>query len=91
ADQKYEDIITSGDIRIKNSFNEIYTAIEALNLENKDKIVEKVNIIREELKKDEISTSKIKDSIKWLKKNARWTILPLAQIIITVYGLDLSK
>lgn len=91
ADQKYEDIITSGDIRIKNSFNEIYAAIEALNLENKDKIVEKVNTIREELKKDEISTSKIKDSIKWLKKNARWTILPLAQIIITVYGLDLSK
>lgn len=91
ADQSNDEIITSSDLKIKNTFNEIYNAIEHLNLENKDEILKKVNIIREELKKDEINTSKIKDSTKWLKKNARWTVLPLAQIIVTVYGLDLSK
>jgi hypothetical protein len=91
ADLNHEDIITSGDIKIKNSFNEIYNTLESLNLENKDKIIGKVNIIREELRKDEISTLKIKNSTKWLKKNASWTILPLAQIIITVYGLNWSK
>ena len=84
-------IITSADVNIKNSFNEIYTAIESLNLENKDEITQRVDIIREELKKDKISKSKIKDSTKWLKKNAGWTILPLAQIILTVYGLNLYK
>jgi hypothetical protein len=89
--QNNDEIITSSDLRIKNTFNQIYGAIESLNSENKDEIIEKVNMIREELKKDEINTSKIKNSTKWLKKNARWTILPIVQIIITVYGLDLSK
>ena len=91
TDLNNEDIITSGDIKIKNSFNKIYNTLESLNLENKDEIIAQVNIIREELKKDKISTSKIKNSTKWLKKNASWTILPIVQIIITVYGLDLSK
>ncbi len=89
--QNNDDIITSGDLRIKTTFNEIYNAIESLNPENKDKIIEKINIVREELRKDEISISKIKDSTKWLKRNASWTILPLAQIIITAYGLNWSK
>ncbi len=85
-------VIASEDVNIiiENSFNEIYTAIESLNLENKDKIRQKVNIIQEELKKDKISKSKIKNSTIWLKKNARWTILPLAQIIMESYGLNLS-
>ena len=91
ANQNNDEIMTSSDFRIKNTFNQIYTAIESLNLENKEEIIEKVNIIREELKKDEINASKIRDSTYWLKRNASWTILPLAQIIITVYGLDLSK
>ena len=86
--QNVDEITTSSDLRIKNTFNEIYNAIESLNLENKDEIIEKVNIIREELKKDEINTSKIKNSANWLKRNAGWTVLPLAQIIITVYGLN---
>ena len=91
ADQNDDEIITSSDLRIKNTFNQIYNAIESLNSENKDEIIEKVNIIREELKKDEINTSKIRDSTKWLKRNAAWTVLPIAQIIVTVYGLDMSK
>lgn len=84
-------VTTSNDItiRIENGFNEIYNAIEALNLENKNEIRHKVNIIQEELKKDKISKSKINNSTKWLKKNARWTILPLAQIIMKSYGLSL--
>ena len=89
--QNNDEIITSSDFRIKNTFNQIYGAIESLNSENKDEIIEKVNMIREELKKDEINTSKIRNSTKWLKRNASWTILPLAQIIITVYGLNWSK
>lgn len=91
SNQDNEEIVTSSDFRIKNTFNQIYNALESLNPENKEKIVEKVNIIREELKKDEINTSKIKDSTNWLKRNASWTVLPLAQIIVTVYGLDMSK
>lgn len=86
--ENIDEIVTSSDLRIKNTFNEIYNAIESLNLENKDEIIEKVNIIREELKKEEISTSKIRNSTKWLKRNAGWTVLPLTQIIITVYGLN---
>ena len=86
-----EDITTSSDLKIKNTFNQIYNSIESLNLENKDEIIKKVNVIREELKKDEINTSKIRDSTRWLKRNASWTVLPLAQIIITVYGLNWSK
>lgn len=89
--QNNDEIITSSDLRIKNTFNQIYGAIESLNSENKDEIIEKVNMIREELKKDEINTSKIRDSTKWLKMNASWTILPLVQIIMAVYGLNWSK
>ncbi|MGB9936775.1 MAG: hypothetical protein ACPK7O_03590 [Methanobacterium sp.] len=89
--QNNNEIKTSGDLKIKNTFNQIYNAIESLNLENKDEIIEKVNIIKEELKKDEINTSKVNDATKWLKRNASWTILPLAQIIVTVYGLNWSK
>jgi hypothetical protein len=74
---------------IENSFNEIYNAIESLNLENKNEIRQKVNIIHEELKKDRISRSKIKSSVEWLKINASWTIFPLAQIILKSYGLNL--
>lgn len=91
ANQNNDEIITSSDLRIKNTFNQIYNTIESLNSQNKEEIIEKVNIIREELKKDEINTSKIRNSTNWLKRNASWTILPLVQIIITVYGLDLSK
>jgi hypothetical protein len=76
---------------IENSFNEIYNAVESLNLENKDEIRQKVDIIHEELKKDRISRSKIKSSVEWLKLNARWTILPIAQIVMEFYGLNLSK
>ncbi|MEN6292874.1 MAG: hypothetical protein ABFD07_12770, partial [Methanobacterium sp.] len=86
-----DEITTSSDLRIKNTFNQIYNTIESLNLDNKDKVIEKVSIIREELKKDEINTSKIRSSTAWLKINASWTIFPLAQVIITVYGLNWSK
>jgi hypothetical protein len=86
-----EDIKTSSDLKIKNTFNQIYNSIESLNLENKDEIIKKVNVIKEELKKDEINTSKIRDSTRWLKRNASWTVLPLAQIIIMYYGLNWYK
>jgi len=88
--QKSQKVVTASDdvnLSIENSFNEIYNTIESLNLENKDEIWQKVSIIREELKKDKISKSKIRNSTKWLKMNARWTIFPLSQIIIMSYGL----
>jgi hypothetical protein len=89
--QEGQSAAISGDRNIENSFNEIYAAIESLNLENKDEIRQKVNIIQEELKKDRIRRSKIKNSVEWLKLNARWTIFPIAQIVMEFYGLNLSK
>ncbi|MEL7671686.1 hypothetical protein [Methanobacterium sp.] len=91
AAENSDEITTSSDLRIKNTFNQIYNTIESLNLDNRDKVIEKVSIIREELKKDEINTAKIRSSTAWLKINASWTIFPLAQVIITVYGLNWSK
>lgn len=76
---------------ITESFYQIYQKIESLNLDNKDEIRQKINIIEEELKKDTISKSKIKDSSDWLKTNANWTILPLAQIIIGIWLNELYK
>jgi len=87
--QDSQNVVISAGSSIENSFNEIYNTINFLNLENKDKIRQKISIIQEELKKDTISKSKIKKSTKWLKINASWTILPLAQIIMMSYGLNI--
>lgn len=81
--------VASGSGSMEYRFNEICNSVNLLNSKNKGEIVQKINIIQEELKKDEISTSKIHDSIEWLKENARWTVLPLAQIILTACGVDL--
>ena len=87
AVQNNQDVAASENANalITESFYQIYQKIESMNLNNKDEIRQKVNLIEEELKKDTISKSKIKESTDWLKKEANWTILPLAQIIIGIW------
>jgi histone H3/H4 len=72
-------------INIENSFNELYMDIDKFGSSNDVKKI--INAIKRELEKNEVSTSKIKSYIDLLKKNASWTILPLTQIIISLYGL----
>jgi len=72
-------------INIENSFNELYMDIDKFGSSNEVKKI--INSIQEELGKSEVKTSKIKSYIDLLKKNASWTILPLTQIIISLYGL----
>lgn len=76
-------------INIENSFNELYMDIDKFGSSNEVKKI--INSIQEELGKSEVKTSKIKSYIDLLKKNASWTILPLTQIIISLYGLSFPQ
>jgi len=70
-------------INVKDSFNEIYQ--EIMKHENSDEITENIKVIENELNKNEIDKSNIKNSIHWLRRNAAWTIPSLVQILTSVF------
>ncbi len=70
-------------INITDSFNEIYD--KANDFENAEEIKERIKVIEEELKKDNINKSQIKSSMDWLKRNANWTFPSLVQILTSIF------
>ncbi|WP_048190499.1 hypothetical protein [Methanobacterium sp. SMA-27] len=88
-DSNNVDIKIDESIDIKATFNSIYEDIEIHD--NSDEVEKRILMIEEMLKKDNINTSKINDAVGWLRVNANWTILPLIQIIVSLYGLYLPK
>lgn len=71
----------SENISIENSFNTLYQQISDSDIKKH------VKLIQDELKKDEVNSSKIRNSVDWLKKHGPNTIIPIIQIILSLYNL----
>lgn len=88
-DSEYVNLTNVGTINIEKSFNQLYQDIDDFTIEKHVKSIET------ELKKGEsngkVNVSKIKKATDWLKRNASWTIFPLANILLNLYGLYLPK
>lgn len=67
------------------NFKKLYEQSD--DYKNADEIKEKLKSIENELKKNDINQSKIKNTFNWLKRNANWTIPTITQITLATLGL----
>ena len=75
---------SNNSINISDSFNQIYQDPNFVKANNKEEIQKIILEIQKELQNDAVSKSKIKDSVDWLRTNAKWTIPTIAQIVTAV-------
>jgi len=68
-------------IEIENNFKTIYQEIEKRNTSDKQRIIEEVRTIEDELKKENINRNILKKSIHFVKQNASWVLPILTEII----------
>ncbi|WJI09200.1 hypothetical protein FGU46_03370 [Methanobacterium sp. CWC-01] len=71
-------------ITASHSFNQVYKVINQKNPSDKDTILELVESIENELKKDSLNKPKIKAIYDWIQQNYQWLIPTLAPIMVKI-------
>ncbi|MEM2293108.1 MAG: hypothetical protein QXU45_06980 [Candidatus Bathyarchaeia archaeon] len=80
--------------QVSNAFNQAYQFIQnktEIQPELREEIKNKLQVLEEELKKEEPNLGKIQEIWKWLKQNASWIVPMIAHIVLEGTKMALGK